>query len=381
MTNNVKKTILILSSSFGQGHMATARALESAAQYHPELNVDVKIIDFSEEISKLFNKTSKKVYEINTKHLPALYKWMYISTDITHTPIRLANLLNYPLRQAHLKRLLAANKPDLIISNYPIWQYLALQISKKNFPEVEFATLITDSISVHSSWVTPDSDFYIVANEPTASSLHALGVNNNKIYTLGYPVHESFTADKSDTAPSASNIDTKLDQRIILFSASALRSSYVRQVCSEIINNYPNYRLIVVAGRDQDLYRQIKNDAIWNNPYIQLVGWTNQMPELIKASDIVITKAGGSTVMECIAAKKPLIINKIIPGQEEGNAELVERYRLGHIAKSDHEIIMAINEINNDYSNYQKRLSTLSKPEAANTIIKFLAQRLNGQSA
>lgn len=60
MANSVKKTILILSSSFGQGHMATARALESAAQNHPEHNIDVKIIDFSEEIGKLFNKTSKK---------------------------------------------------------------------------------------------------------------------------------------------------------------------------------------------------------------------------------------------------------------------------------------------------------------------------------
>lgn len=356
--------------------MATARALESAAQNHPEHNIDVKIIDFSEEIGKLFNKTSKKMYEINTKHLPALYKWMYVSTDITHTPIRLANLLSFPLRQGHLKKLLASQHPDLIISNYPIWQYLALQISKKNFPDVEFATLITDSISVHSSWVIPDSDFYIVSNEPTASSLHTLGVKNDKIHALGYPVHESFLTNNSSAKPFPTDIEMPNNRKIILFSASALRASYVRRVSSAIISNYPDHSLIVITGRDKDLHKQIRNGALWSAPHSYLIGWTQNMPELIKASDIVITKAGGSTVMECIAAKKPLVINKIIPGQEEGNAELVERYKLGHIARKSSEIVTALNEIYKDYDSYTDRLTTLSNPEAARLIIEFLARRL-----
>ncbi len=376
MTKDVKKTILILSSSFGQGHMATARALESAANNHPELNIDVKIIDFSEEIGKLFNKTSKKMYEINTKHLPALYKWMYVSTDITHTPIRLANLLSYPLRQSHLKKILASHHPDLIISNYPIWQYLAFQISKKNFPHVEFATLVTDSISVHSSWVIPDSDFYIVANEPTASSLHTLGVQNDKIHALGYPVHESFTHDHLSHQSILTDINIPKNRKIILFSASALRASYVRRVCTAITAQYPDHALVVVTGRDAELHRQIADSHFWSAPHSYLLGWTNTMPDLIKASDIVITKAGGSTVMECIAAQKPLIINKIIPGQEEGNAELVERYQLGHIARKSSEIITAISEIYKDYGSYQNRIAQLSKPDAAQAIIEFIAKRL-----
>ncbi len=377
MPKVVNKTILILSSSFGQGHIATAKALESAANNHPELHIDVKIIDFSQEISKLFNKTSKKMYEINTKHLPALYKWMYASTDITHTPIRLANLLSYPLRQGHLRNILASHHPDLIISNYPIWQYLALQISKNNFPDVEFATLITDSISVHSSWTIPDSDFYIVANEPTASSLHTLGVQDEKIYDLGYPVHESFMEDNSDVDQVLTEMKIPRDRKIILFSASALRAPYVRRVCSAISTHYPDHTLLVVTGRDAELHRHIAHDVLWSPPHSYLIGWTAHMPQLIKASDIVITKAGGSTVMECIAAKKPLIINKIIPGQEEGNAELVERYKLGHIAHKSSEIISSISEIYKDYPNYEARLAELSKPEAARTIINFLAERMS----
>lgn len=380
MDKDVKKTILILSSSFGQGHLATAKALKNVAINHPELLIDVKIIDFSEEIGKLFNKTSKKLYEINTKHLPALYKWMYVSTDITHTPIRLANLLSYPLRQSHLRNLLSSYNPDLIISNYPVWQYLALQISKKSFPNIEFSTLITDSISVHSSWTIPDSDFYLVANEPTASSLHQLGVDNNKIFSLGYPVHESFMDNDENITSILSKMHISMDREIILFSASALRAPYVLRVIQAIDTHYPEMALVVVTGRDEELHRQIKEYNLWKTSNRHLIGWTNNMPQLIKASDIVITKAGGSTVMECIAAKKPLIINKVIPGQEEGNAELVERYKIGHIARKSSEIITAISEIQKYYQAYVARLTEISHPEAAYTILHFLAARLTQDS-
>ena len=54
------------------------------------------------------------------------------------------------------------------------------------------------------------------------------------------------------------------------------------------------------------------------------LGWTNQMPELMMSHHLVISKAGGATVQEAIAARCPMIVNQVIPGQEEGNAELIE---------------------------------------------------------
>jgi processive 1,2-diacylglycerol beta-glucosyltransferase len=41
-------------------------------------------------------------------------------------------------------------------------------------------------------------------------------------------------------------------------------------------------------------------------------------------SQLILTKAGGATVHECLAAAVPAVINYVIPGQEEGNARLLE---------------------------------------------------------
>jgi processive 1,2-diacylglycerol beta-glucosyltransferase len=60
---------------------------------------------------------------------------------------------------------------------------------------------------------------------------------------------------------------------------------------------------------------------------VKVLGWTNQMPELMMSHHLVISKAGGATVQEAIAARCPMIVNQVIPGQEEGNAELIWRYQ------------------------------------------------------
>ncbi|MCC7543198.1 glycosyltransferase [bacterium] len=373
MKKHTPDTILILSSNFGQGHMATARALKSAAESHPELNFKIEVVDFSDEVSSIFNTASKRIYEINAKHTPLIHKWIYTSTDKSHLPIRLINALNYPIRRKALVNLIADHDPALVISNYPIWQYIAYSITKEYF-DVEFATLITDSISVHTAWTQPDSDFYLVANEPTAASLHKLGVANKKIFPLGYPVHEAFTR-PADTS-IFKELDIKKSDQIITISASSLRAGYVKRLVRALAP-IRDVTFVLVTGRDEDLHDALSDDAFILPENFRLIGWTDKLYELIKNSALVITKAGGSTVMECIAAKKPMIINKVIPGQEEGNAELVERFKLGVVADKPRDIASAAISILTDANKYVSRLEKVARPDASLHILRYLRGRLD----
>ncbi len=368
-------TILILSSNFGQGHMATARALQSAAQNHSDLNFTIEVVDFSEAVSQIFNTASKKIYELNAKHAPIFHKWIYTSTDKSSLPLKIINDLNYPIRRKALSQIIAAHNPSVILSNYPIWQRIAYQLAKENFEQVEFATLVTDSISIHSSWAEPDSDLYFVANEPTAASVHKLGVANKKIFTLGYPTHDAFS--KPLNKKALRDIGLDLNVPYILFSASSLRSTYVRKVIVALARQLTDHNIVVVAGRDKRLYSLLQNASRPLPDNVQLIGWTDQMPELIKGSQIVITKAGGSTVMECVAARKPMVINKVIPGQEEGNAELVARFGLGEVASEPEDIVDAIKQITTHPEGYQVALSRESHPQAALDILRLLRDRLD----
>jgi processive 1,2-diacylglycerol beta-glucosyltransferase len=116
-----------------------------------------------------------------------------------------------------------------------------------------------------------------------------------------------------------------------------------------------------------------KTRAFQRRKNIRIIGWTDQMPEFMKNCDLVVTKAGGATVMECIAAKKPMIITQIIPGQEMGNAELIKLHNLGIIQKSAKMTITeCIEYTKTNQKTFQKNLQKISNPLASLKIAEFI---------
>jgi processive 1,2-diacylglycerol beta-glucosyltransferase len=65
---------------------------------------------------------------------------------------------------------------------------------------------------------------------------------------------------------------------------------------------------------------------------VRLVGWTRRVPQLLSHHHLVVGKAGGATVHEAIAARCPMLIHHLVPGQEEGNLRLLEMIGGGHLA-------------------------------------------------
>ena len=58
---------------------------------------------------------------------------------------------------------------------------------------------------------------------------------------------------------------------------------------------------------------------------VRVLEYTNKIPELMSVSDLVITKPGGLTTTESLASGLPIIVINPIPGQEEENAEFLEK--------------------------------------------------------
>ena len=108
-----------------------------------------------------------------------------------------------------------------------------------------------------------------------------------------------------------------------------------------VCSNIDNVHLTITAGRDPELRAKLIERTRDFEERVKVLGWTNQMPELMMSHHLVISKAGGATVQEAIAARCPMIVNQVIPGQEEGNAELIWRCGLGAIAEKNSEVAEA----------------------------------------
>lgn len=367
------KKVLILTTSYGQGHIATAQAIEEGLKATSKSPPSVEIVDFTETISSLLNKTSKRMYEDTSKYAPLLYKLFFDSTDFP-LPFKALNSFNYYLSREKIDKLFVQKDPDLIICNSPHWQYIASLAREKKFNNVPLISVLTDSITIHASWTIGDSDYYIVPNHETALSLRHLGVEPSKIKELGYPIslvfdNKSFVAQKF-----IAKLGLDPSKRTILVAASGMRTTTASKTIRQLQRSIPDTQMIVVTGRDDVLYSKLKTNF---GPTIHLVDWTDEMPEFILASDLVVTKAGGSTVMECIGAQKPVIICKIIPGQEEGNAEYITKHHLGVVALEPDMIAHAAHKILTHQGWYGRNLRQVARPDAALTIAKFLIELMS----
>ncbi|MBV9672261.1 MAG: UDP-N-acetylglucosamine--LPS N-acetylglucosamine transferase, partial [Verrucomicrobia bacterium] len=113
------------------------------------------------------------------------------------------------------------------------------------------------------------------------------------------------------------------------------------------------------------------------NP-VEILGWSNRMPELLTNHHLVITKAGGATIQEAIAARTPVIISQVVPGQEEGNARLIVENDCGCIAPGPDAIIETLDHIflnsESKLRTWVTNISNMSKPDASLQIARFLLE-------
>ena len=86
----------------------------------------------------------------------------------------------------------------------------------------------------------------------------------------------------------------------------------------------------------------------------------------------LVSKAGGATTQEAIAALCPMIVNQIVPGQEEGNYELLRRRGAGALAQTPDAVISALRRAfawrGAVWSQWRRALEPLARPAAARDI-------------
>lgn len=369
-----QKKILILSAKVGQGHMTAAHAIADALHHEYGYDYDVEIVDFMELLSSVINVVTKKYYENSVKFAPSMYKLLYESSNRNVAMVKLLNQVNYPFVLSKIKKFFEEKQADLLISTFPIWNYLAADIWKKYNKDAKFVSIVTDSITIHNSWVLADTDVHVVANDDTKESLLKLGVKEDRIQTLGFPVNLDFLKEV-DRDAFLKKLDLDPKQQTILFLPTSQGPRKNQRITKEIIGYRQKQNVIIITGRDSKNKPRLEK-LTEDYPNVRVIGWTDHMADFIQVADIVVTKAGGATIQECIAAQKPMVITSVIPGQEQGNAVLIKRYRLGIVAAARDNIAEHIDYINKNFQLFDRNLKKMSNPRSALQIAEYLHKLL-----
>lgn len=354
------KSVLILTAGFGEGHNAAARNVRDALELAGP-DVQVRVVDLFEATYTRLNSLARRAHLGVVRYAPrvwaGIYSWLDSSSFLDR---RLGGSAR--LREA-LGHVLHETRPDCVVSTYPAYAHILRELYRDHAERpFRFLTIITDSISVNSAWYRAESDLYVVANEPTAAVLRDAGVPDERIRPLGFPVSAQFEEEPAVPPPEPVGDEP---WRVIYVINSGKRKT---GRALEKLLRLPQLRLTVTAGKDAVLKAILQERFREFGDRVRIHGWTNQMPQLLLSHHLVIGKAGGAIVQEAIAARCPMIINQIIPGQEEGNARLIESQDLGQVIGRNRELPEAVEAaFTNDAARWRRWRENLSavRPSAA----------------
>jgi len=356
--------VLLLTAGYGEGHNAAARGLHAALT---ESGADAEILDLFALTGGSFYERSRRGYVDLINRAPRLWAAVYSLIDKAPTGA-LAAPFFAPMRR-ELARLIAVKKPSAVVSVYPLYGYLVERLypgaGQRPFA---FHTVVTDSITVNSIWYRCQSDTFLVPNEETAAVMIQAGVPATRLRVLGFPVPPRFARDRPERPA--------VPPPRVLYMINAGKDQAPGIVARLL--QIPALHLTVTVGRDEALRARLEEVAAGARRPVEIHGWTPQMPELLMTHHLLIGKAGGATVQECIAACTPLLMTQVVPGQEQGNAELLFRHHCGALCPTANALAEKIEQLFANeaagWRDWETNITQLSRPDAALQIARFVLE-------
>ena len=364
--------ILILHASVGSGHKRAGEALRTAFQRRQPGQVE--LVDVLAHANPLFRRAYARSYVQMTDKLPALWSYVYEQTDreifrYTNDIRALADAIG----AWGLRRVLRDYQPHVIVCTHflPV-EVLAARKARALLPQPLYCVL-TD-YAAHLFWAYQNVDGYFVATDETRAQLVQRGVSPEIIRVTGIPVDPVVTLPKQREATRAEH-NLPLDRPIITLFGGGLDSSRVRIIIEGLLQSAITGIVIVVAGRNEGLHADLANLQGTGRLELRMLGFIDYVDDLIVASDVVITKAGGLTVTEILGRATPMIIIDPIPGQEESNADYLAAVGAGISIRLPEHVAYAVTRLLDDAPRLRQIRETAARaarPRAALDIAEAI---------
>ena len=370
---NRKVRILILTADAGFGHRSAANAVAEALQLKYESRVEAIIANpLDHEKAPPFLRDSQSDYDRWIKEVPELYKLGYDASDAAIPTRLLEDSLALLLHEA-IKDTCRQYQPDVILTTYPMYQSAVTLLHRNKKVKTPFYTVVTDLSTVHLLWFHRKVDGCLVPNRIVAELAYSSQLDNERVIITGIPVSPEIARETR----TQSEIRAELGWQSGLTTILAVGSNRTDKLMDalNVVNHYGvSLQLVVVAGGNKELYGELKQ-VDWHIP-VHLYDYVDKMPALMKASDLIICKAGGLIVTESMASGLPMILTDVIPGQETGNAEYIKAAKAGIVADSAVEMLEGLNHLLRDdqslLKQYAQNARALGVPDAAFKVADIL---------
>jgi processive 1,2-diacylglycerol beta-glucosyltransferase len=370
-----KRKVVIFYATGGRGHVTAAKALEqSFAEHYPD--VEVKNLDILDFASATYRKIFVDGYNYVSARHPRLWGRLYHGFN-KEANQRWAKRISEIAIGPHLLEFLRTEKPDFIISTHPLPMQLISYGKHKDIIDIPSSMVVTD-FGCHSFWVDPAVNQYFVATEEVAMCLRGYGVPVDHVEATGIPIEPKFSK-VQDRAALAARFGVDPNRPCLLIVGGQFSLDDLQTLLRDVEQAHPTAQFLIVAGRDEHLKTALDSSTLGQSKNIVTFGFVENMEELMTVADVIFTKAGGLTVSECLAKGLPMVINKVIPGQEDDNVQFLVRKGAAIHVEEGMTVAAAVNKLLSDQDKLKEMraaAAALGRPDSAKTVVDMVVDQI-----
>jgi processive 1,2-diacylglycerol beta-glucosyltransferase len=363
--------VLLLYISEHSGHHCASLAIERALKA-AEPRVETMNINSFNYTNPILEKVINRAYMGVVKRTPEIWDYLYDNPKVVKRTQKLRDII-HRFNTGRLKALLDESKPDAIVCTQAFPCGMIADYKKTFNLSAPLIGVLTD-YAPHSYWIYNNVDRYIVPSKETGQKLIDDGIERSRVLDFGIPIDTKF-ASRHDRAALCSKLGIDSSKKCLLVMGGTQGLGPIKSLVRLLDLSHLDLETIVVTGTNKKLCRWLSGRR-FRKKFI-ILPYAENIEELMQAASVIITKPGGITTAEALAAGLPMLIVHPLPGQEAMNTKFLLKEGVAVKAASPQDVPVLLEELlynENKLKSMGEKGRSLSKPDSAKNIARLILE-------
>ncbi|HZT57843.1 MAG TPA: glycosyltransferase [Pyrinomonadaceae bacterium] len=371
--------ILIISSDTGGGHRSAAAAIVAGVQKFWESDSHaIRVVRAVEESHHI----SAKLVSIYNWVLKNKQHWMkYLYWCVNRFRPEARGFL-YRRSLEYIRGIFERWCPHVVVSVHPLTQHAFARVLRELglAGKVPLVTVVTDPCyGFWKGWACDDVTLYLVASEEAKRQLIDYGIRPERIKVSGMPVHPKFELPDERSAQAARRaLGLDPEKFTVFVNAGWIGGGNIPQIFRELVRGELDVQAIFLAGKNEELRSEAETLAATAKFPVKVIGYSEQVEQLMHAANVMVSKLGGLTTFEALACRVPIIADATTPPmpQESGAASLIATRGAGVLLEESRDIVPVVRRMVEDsryYSSMRAATAGLAFPDSTRRIVEEIA--------
>jgi UDP-N-acetylglucosamine:LPS N-acetylglucosamine transferase len=358
-------SVLIISAAIGEGHDLPARWL-AAGLAEEDPTIAARIED-GLATSPIAERVLLSASTFETTLGNRLYDVEHYLLTVPRATRRLGSWLTEALGGRGLRRLIAAHRPDVVVSTYPgVTEVLGRLRARGDLAE-PLVSAITDLASLRY-WAHPGVDLHLVTHPESIAEVRAIAGPGTEVVAVRGLNDPAFLVPR-DRGEARRALDLPATAPVVVVSGGGWGVGDLSGAV-DVVLGLPGAHAVVMCGRN-DALRDRLTARYGGEPRVRPLGFTDQVAGLFAAADALVHSTAGLTVLEALARGCPVVSFGWGRGHIRANNAAFERFGLAAVAQTPDELAAAL----------RHALATPGEPDRAQAALPTAAGVLRARFA